>query len=357
MKSVELALKAGRLKQSPQTGFVHHSYENLEKSSETIPVYENFCFALALFRTKIAENVLEGKALLDRLFAFQTPEGFPIYLHEYPQCKSRKLESKLSIVAQFLLKDFSAVLGEALRSKLELLVRPMEKTDDWADLLIQSQLTGEDPAPALQWWDSQALCFVGPQKQDRGEPAVTLYDLIMGEWTGALSARALADHPIHLQASLIYPKTIQVMECSQLWSRKFWGSGSPTHSALLYAQGAVVEEGSTMIIDLPEKEVHDEMEISYYINRFPGAQFSVAGLKSTTFQLDEALCIESGGKIFEITFSLIEGEGRFWGHLHLGNRPGQIGCKGADKHEAFDWRIGLRTIERTKPCKIKIHCH
>ncbi|MGH2638627.1 MAG: hypothetical protein ACRDF4_05015 [Rhabdochlamydiaceae bacterium] len=354
MKSVELAIRAGRARQSPQTGFVHHSYENSDRWSETIPIYENFCFALALFRTKIAENVLEAKALLDRLFAFQTSEGFPIYLHEFPQCKSRKLEQKLSIVSQFLLRDFISILGDALRSKLERLIRPIEKTDEWADFLIQSQLTGEDPAPALKWWDVKALCFIGPQKQDRGEPAVTLFDLIMGEWTAAMPARALVDHPIHIQASLIYPKTVIIPEVLQRWGRRFWGTGAPTHSALLQSQGSVVEEGDTVIIDLPEKEVHDEMEISYFINRHPEVQFSASGLKSTTFQLDEPIVVESGGLSFEIVFSLLEGDGRFWGHLHLGNRPGQIGCRVTLKHEAFDRMIALRTIERTKAARIKI---
>jgi hypothetical protein len=354
MKSVEIALKAGRLRQSPVTGFVHHCYENIDRRAETIPIYENFCFALALFRTKIAENVLEGKSLLEKLFAFKTLEGFPIYLHDYPHCKSRSLQQKLSIVAKFLLRDFSAVLGDGLRGKLEEISLPIEKTEEWADFLIRSQLTGEDPTPGLQGWDSQALCFVGPQKQERGEPQVTLYDLIMGEWTGMYSKRATVDQPVHIQASLIYPKAVTASEVAKKWSRLFWGENGRTHSALLDAKGNILEEGDTLIIDLPEKEVHDEIEISYFIDRFPGAQFSVAGLKSTTFQLGETLRVQSAGKSFGLTFSLVSGEGRFWGHLHLGNRPGQIGCKDADKHEAFDWKIALRTIERTKPCQIEM---
>ncbi|MBP7074403.1 MAG: hypothetical protein KBA81_03345 [Rhabdochlamydiaceae bacterium] len=352
MKSVELAIKAGRARQSPLTGFVHHSYENIERASDTIPVYENFCFALALFRTKSVENILEAKTLLERLFAFQTSEGFPIYLHEFPlvtSVKSRRLEQKLSIVAQFFLRDFSSVLGDFLRSKLESLIRPIDKTEDPADFLIQSQLTGDDIEPALRLWDPIALCFTGPQKQEKGEPAVTLYDLILGEWGGKMPARALPDHPAHLLAALIYPREVSVTQPSQSWTRRFWGTGAPTHSALLNAAGMISEEGDILYIDLPEKEVHDEVEVCYFMNRWPGA-----ALTSTTFQLDEPICIESGGLKFEMIFSLIEGEGRFWGHLHLGNRPGQIGCKAALKHEAFDRTIALRTIERTKPARIKI---
>jgi hypothetical protein len=347
MKPVELAMRAGRARQSPQTGFVHHSYESPERGSETIPVYENFCFALALFRTKIAENVLEAKTLLERLFAFQTTSGFPVYLHEFPHCKSHALSKKLSIVAQFLIRDF-------LRSKLKALIQPPEEHKDWADFLIQSQLTGENPAPALEWWDGRALCFTGPQKQERGEPAVTLFDLIMGEWTSHTPARALIDHPIHIQASLIYPKTVLPMPSRQNWSRRFWGTGNPTHSALLHTQGLVTQEGDTIIIDLPEKEVHDEVEISYFVSRCPGAQFLVGGLQSTSFQPEEPIAVASGGLSFEVTFSILEGDGRFWGHLHLANRPGQIGCKGDLKHEAFDRSIALRTIQRTQAARIKM---
>lgn len=352
MKSVELALKAGRLRQSPVTQFVHHCSENSEHARDAIPVYENFCFVLTLFRTKTAENVLEGKALLEKLFAFQTPEGFPIYLHEYPLVKSRKLAQKLSVVAGFLLRDFSAVLGELLRAKLQSLIVPLDlinpsSPEEWADFLIRSE---ESP----QLWDSEALCYTGPQKQDRGEPAVTLYDLILGEWTGRFSKRALQDHPSHLQASLIYPKTVSVEAPKKGWLRRFWGDGNSTHSSLLHSQGQVIEEGDSAIIDLAVKEVNDEIEIGYFLNKHPAISFTVNEIKTTTFQLGEKIVATSGNTSFEITFNLAEGEGRFWGHLYFGNRPGQIGCKGPLKHEAFDWIVALRTIERTKAARIKI---
>lgn len=350
MKSLELAMKAGRARQSPLTGFIHHSYENLERSAETIPVYENFCFALTLFRSKTVENVLEAKTLLERLFAFQTAEGFPLFLHEFPQVKSRKLEKKLSIVAQFLLRDFSPVLGEFLRQKLEGLVRPLERTEEITDLLIQSQLTGEDITSATQWWNKEALCYTGSQKQERGEPAVTLYDLILGEWGGKMPARALQDHPVHLQASLIYPNRVTLSDPVHIWSRRFWGEGSPTHSALLVTAGRLTED-EALYIDLAEEEVHDEVEVSYFVSRFPGAQFLVSGLPSTTFQMGEPITVHSGGLKFEMIFTLESGEGKFWGHLHVGNRPGQLS---REKFEAYDRTIALRTIERTKAARIKI---
>ena len=416
MKALDLALKAGRLRQSPITHFVHHCAEHRQHARETIPVFENFCFILALFRTKTADNVLEGKDLLEKLFAFQTAEGFPVYLHEYPQCRSRALLQKISLIAAILLRDFSSVLGEALRTRLQALLMPIaikvnpQTPEDWAEFLIQTQITGDDQTAALQLWDFKALCFKGAQKQDRGEPAVTLFDLILGQWTGRYSDRAVQDHPVHLQASLIDPKTISLPEKSseKKWIRRFWGEGSPTHSSMLHTQGEVAEEESSILIDLSAKEVQDEVEIAYFLNRHPLTTVSVSGKKATSFQMGESVYVASGSEKFEIVFSLVEGEGRFWGHLSFANRPGQ---KGALQHEegvvklrfgaksalfgqdpdsaqiaysrssmsicaetgpaqkssnlaskasfaipseAFDWAISLRTIERRSRCLVRL---
>jgi hypothetical protein len=360
MKSIELAIKAGRLRQSPATHFVHHSAEKPDYSREVIPVYENFCFALALFRSKMAANALEGKSLLEKLFAFQTAEGFPVYLHDYPRCHFRQLSQKLAPIAFFLLKDFSSILGEPLREKLQalaaLLTPPSDpkSPEEWADFLIYTQIIKSDSSDLFGIWDFKSQCFMGPQKQAQQEPAVTLLDLILGEWTGSYSLRALQDHPAHLQASLIYPGHLSCREVQQKWSRKFWGDGSPTHSAMLQTKGVVSELNNTVFIDLPSQEVYDEVETSYYINRGIGTQLFVQGLKATAFQLGEPVIIESGCEKFKVIFSLEEGSGRFWGHLYFGNRPGQMGSLGSLKYEAFDWQIALRTVERKERCLLKM---
>lgn len=353
MKAVELALKSGRLRQSSITSFVHH-HDNLEHAKETIPIYENFCFVLALFRTRTAENVLEAKALLDKLFGFQTESGFPIYLHEYPACHSSKLLSKLAPIAHFLLRDFTSILGESLRSKLQKIVTHLnpptnsQTPEEWADFLIHTQITHVDPTPALQLWDDKALCFVGAQKQKRYEPAVTLFDLILGEWTQSFSPRAFQDCPAHLQAALIFPNQIAPVTYVKQWERRFWGDGNPTHSAVFQTKGVMVEEE---IVELPAADVQDEIESSFFFNRDDTARVTINGVKATTFQLDEPVIFESGGKKFKIVFSLQEGQGKFWGHIHFGNRKGQIG---SIRHEAFDWHIALRTIDRSQRCLIKV---
>jgi hypothetical protein len=341
MKCVELALKAGRARQSGSTQFVHYPTLDL------IPVYENFCFALTLFRTKVADNILEGKALLEKLFAFQTAEGFPVYLHEYPACKSKRLQQRLSWVAQLLLRDFSTVLGDALKLKLGWLVIPMEpiepkSAEEWAEALIRGEVK------QFGQWNREVHCFTGPQKQDGSEPAVTLLDLVLGESEGRFSKRALSDHPSHLYGGLIYSTKIAIEPPQESWIRRFWGCENKAYSALLDAEGSLVEEGDCLYIDLPEKEVHDEMEIAYYLTKTP-ATFQVGGVSTTTFKPGEVLEVRLEMFAFELKFEA-EG-GRFWGHIQLGNRPGQLACT---KFSAYDWKIGIRTIERRNSARVKL---
>src|ERR1700733_5507295 len=87
-KMVELNLTAGRKAQSEQTGYIHLNYE-CEDKHDTIPLLENFCFVLALLRSRLTDHVLEGKTLLGKLLAFEVDGNFPIYLHDFPECKDR----------------------------------------------------------------------------------------------------------------------------------------------------------------------------------------------------------------------------------------------------------------------------
>lgn len=361
MKAVELALKAGRKRQSEITRFVHYCSEQPEKSSETIPTYENFCFALALLRSRLAENVLEAKALLEKLLMFQVNGEFPVYLHEYPLCRYAGLKSKLSPVVFFILRDFQSVLGDNLREQLQALqgsfevVSTPETPEDWAEFLIHAQMANQDKTPALQQWDGSCLSFIGPQRQERGEPALTLYDLFLGEWGGQYSSRALRDHPIHLRASLIYPAEITLGSAPlQSLERQFWGSGHPTHSLVLNTQGVLTKEENGFMIVLPEKEVQEEMEISCFYNLHPETTVTINHQKATSFQLGDTIQIISKDRLIELSFTLESGEGQFWGHLYRANRPGQLCCKGEEKHEAFDGVIGLRTIRRGLSAQMKI---
>lgn len=118
----EMALAAGRKRQSKQTGFIHYFYPEPEDDlSQTIPVAENVWFILALLRSKTGEQIAEAKDSLERLLYFQNPldGNFTVYMHEYPHCKDKFFGAQLLPAFYYILKEFHAVLGVDLRHRLE----------------------------------------------------------------------------------------------------------------------------------------------------------------------------------------------------------------------------------------------
>lgn len=129
---VHLAIAAGRRFQSSQTKFVHYYHRPIDYSmADTIPLYENFLFVLALLRERTSESFAEGKALLDRLLYFQNflenPQlgNFPVYLHQYPDCTDRYLGFQLLPVFYWTLRQFSIILGAELRERLVVAARTL----------------------------------------------------------------------------------------------------------------------------------------------------------------------------------------------------------------------------------------
>lgn len=123
---LEIAICCGRCWQSPQTGFIHYSYKKVDENyHHPIPTYENFVFALALLRSRNAENISDAKDLLQRLLHFQSREGessgnFPIYLHDYPSCKDRLWGAHLLIPFYWIYKNFHHVLGAEIKQSLKM---------------------------------------------------------------------------------------------------------------------------------------------------------------------------------------------------------------------------------------------
>lgn len=119
------ALAAGRKLQSKQTGFVHYYYGDPQQASDTIPIYENVLFVLALLRTRMVEQVQEAKVLLKGILHFQNFQendaygNFPVYLHAYPQCSDSALSIKILAPLYWIIKQFGHVLGSELKTKLE----------------------------------------------------------------------------------------------------------------------------------------------------------------------------------------------------------------------------------------------
>ena len=402
-KLIDLNLSAGRSAQSPQTGYVHLHYES-EDRHDTIPILENFCFSLALFRSRIADNVLEGKALLEKLLVFETDGNFPVYLHEYPQCKDRDFSLSLLPIFHWLLADFCIALGEPLAKSLEMLIgrilshsykmhaqRPLcsasefrlksyfepntklswtpSTPEEWADALISCQITSSEEflERALEKWHPQLCTYIGPQYQNRDEPRVTLFDLFMGHYYGAYSQRVLRDRTAHLLASLIKPfeeKSIpseKEVPCHSIAPPSFtlsWGTPEKLNTFFFDVKSAecILERKGDAIeftITLPPKnlEGQEAVELAFFTNLIPSQQILIEGAKATTFQLGDTVELLSEGLCIQLEVHLEQGQGQFFGHILRANRPTQ---KGKNlKWETYDWQIALRTIRCSEACTLK----
>ncbi len=123
---IEMAVACGRKRQSTQTPFVHYfPHLSEDESSIATPVYENFLFILALFRSRTAENIGEAKTLLERLLYFQNLHkeehwgNFPFYLHDFPTCHHWYTGISLLNPIFWILSQFNSVLGASLKARLE----------------------------------------------------------------------------------------------------------------------------------------------------------------------------------------------------------------------------------------------
>lgn len=415
-KPVELNLAAAKKRKSAQTGFVHYCYTSLPgERQDTIPLYENFCYALALLRSRLSDHVLEAKSLLEKLCAFEVGGNFPIYLHEYPECKDRSLSLHILPILFWTLRDFRLVLGEALCTQLEGVIertlfhservheeRPLALTawakwkafthpeqisdqtfttaSDWAHYLIALQIAhakGADISKALATaasrWHSHLHAFLGPNLQERTEPELTLFDLFFGHAQHSYAARALIDHPVHLQAALVHP--IQSIHSAKTGSFEhflsddprqgyvaFWGDGKMTHSLCCdhrksAMKADLTETGAELLFTLPEgwePSEQPEMPLSLFCNLAEEQALLINGQKATAFQLGDLIEICMEGRKIGITFSCVEGEGVFFGHLLRANRPTQQSCVGPHRFDAHDWLLAIRTVKRSSHCVLKL---
>lgn len=365
LRTIDLALAAGKKRQSARTKFVH--------DEELIPLYENFCLALALFRQKTAESVTEGKELIHRLLSFQTLDGnFPIYLHDFPRCFDPHMALKVAPILFALMRLFTPVLGELFpqiqaalqKAKLTtekpewenrsracrgLPLLPVDTTHfssaDWTEWLITAQLAGASEIslpydPALQ------LLLTEAQIQERGEPKPHPIEWLLAE--GNFTPRLLRDHPDQLLAAPLFPIACKPYAPKQgNLCRLFWEGTSNIHS--FFAKSLVFDLAGSI-----EMGRNDLFEAVVYCNRSSETEVFVEGRKATSFRFGDTVSIQTPQKTVRLRFALTRGSGDFCGHLFWGNRPSQTACQGAERHEAYDWHIGMRTLRRSPEAQIQL---
>lgn len=363
MRINELALKAGRQLQSPQTGLIHFCYEN-KSSRDTIPTLENVAFALALMRSRMSDQVLEGKAILEKLLAFEVGGNFPVYLHQFPACHDWKMPERLSPYFYWIVREFGSVLG-SLKNQLEPFIRPPQlnlspqSAADWAELCIAAQMAERLDLlqEAAQHWNSALGLYTGPsfrRSQEEGQPALSLLDLMMGEWTGHFSRRALQFHPLHLRASIIQPAQVTagndpvfiLKSESEVPLYIAWGSSEQLHTFTLAKKHLhLVGDEIFFSEEVPEEENY---ELAFYLNVHPDHQILFNGKKASAFRLEDEVRIESKEMTITLRFLPGQGKGQFFGHLMRGNRPSQL------ESGVYDWKIALRTISREKHFSLRL---
>lgn len=408
--TIELNMRAARKRQSAQTGFIHHCYEIEDfpdSRHDTIPLYENFCFVVALLRTKTSDNMLEGLNLLRKLLFFEQDGNFPVYQHEFPVCRDRMLGIKLLPVFHFVLFDFHAILESTLYDQLEKLIKRIlnaaqalssqeilparyaqfiaayEQSEyfSWALsgtpeqmaealILMHMAKRGAPFTIKIENWHAELATYTGPQEQEKNLPKVTLFDLFMSSLLPNCPARFIADHATHLRAALVYPlesacilpQKIPLQKISS-HSRQpytlYWGSCDELHSLVCDPQKTTVHieprENGAIFSFAAKTPVSEDgpIEMAFLWNIHPDHAFFVNGKKATAFQCGDAVEIHSAGLRFQIIFSLEQGNGVFYGHFSRANRPLQCAAKGPLRYEAFDWQLGLRTIKRSEHCTVR----
>ena len=382
MRAIDLAVSAGKKRQSPRTGFVHYHLSD-PTATDTIAVYENFCFALALFRQKTAESVLEGKEIIERLLAFQAPDGnFPVYLHDFPKCWDFHLGLKIAPAVIHVLREFGSVLNSSYKDMLDAALkkmikapksaswehrykaclgekRPSSPPQDWFEWIVSDQLFekgGVYPIP----YNRELRAFLGaPPPQQGGEPEPLPIEYMLAEKDG-FDKRLLRDHPHQIYSALLYPFTSS-LETTQPFSwlkndppRLLW-KGETLHSLVIPKS---IQSGECFVFELPDGvDVgrDDLFEALVYCDVSSETSLYINDKKGMVFYLGDTVSIRTPSLNINLRFEILKGEGEFCGNISRANRPGQIACYGANLYEAYDWQIGLRTLRRKGACTINLN--
>lgn len=95
-------------------------------------------------------------------------------------------------------------------------------------------------------------------------------------------------------------------------------------------------------------------EILFFQDKFEGLKILVESIPASVFNFKDRLILKSPEKTVTLRFIHEGGEGRFLGHIQLGNRPAQTSYYGDFRFQTFDWRIFLRTIKRFTACQVRV---
>ncbi len=350
----ELSLKAYQEWKQDGTGFVHIDLR-------MIPTYENFCSVFTLMNTHIGEHMREGIKLMTKLLAFQNDTGgFPVYLHEYPKVRDPRCGVNILVPLFWIYRKYQSIFTSTLRKMLLQVMKNLYvycckyeysrvmstkleafgiqmgwkpfasfiwktgSSQEWSHLILAMQMLidyKEEQQNGLQsiksLWNEDLCVYQGYSS------SVTLLDLFCSVSCGQLPDRLRKIQPIHLQAALLFPITLEWKKDPNLL---YWGDKNNLHSLVCRKQVMKVDQKFIY----PE-EIDYGIELSIFTES--NANIFINGVKSTTFQLSDEVEIRTTNHCVVIHIEVTLGEGIFMGHLSF-NAEG-------------NYKIGIRTIRRS----------
>ena len=388
-----LILKAFERHYQEETGFIHFGV--------VAPILENALFALALFRKKEQKTMLEGKVLLLRLLSYQSSSGlFPDAVHLLDHGHfSWKKNLYLAAVFTHLLREFDRVIDKVSKEKIHrcytFLIDGLKKLElGGALLFLRSLLLEEDPFPLapLESQEEVEIFVVGyaiaPESQRlKFEEIFSCYVLkdapfYQGPFEGVKQykgrlLKSLIEISLTVEEELneeeaifdrVWMESVLAPDLSHIKGQAFW----VRHKDLrekgdLYALAFLdLKQGLTAALYLPQNTFFDPKtsiytfslegfyeedthEISLYIPKSPSIEVHVDQVKSSIFRENECVMIDTEGQTIPLMFRIVEGDGKFIGHISLDSRPNEM-----EKGGIYDRKISIRTIERSLSCKIEL---
>ncbi|MCI5053097.1 MAG: hypothetical protein MRY21_08205 [Simkaniaceae bacterium] len=362
---IDLALEAAKRHLSEQTGMIHFCYQDYS-SRDCIPLFENFCYALALFRTHERDQVLKGSELLSHLLNFQCENGgFPVYLHEYPHCRSPRHTPPLI----YIYENYRHVIEKGLRERLKRAVERMPEAIAFTPRSSKeiSALVQQGISVKPYWKFGTYIGAPYDEEVCRSRPRQTLLDTLMG--------REELD-PVHLRASLLTDKPTDVEVVSQVGEWKWeleegddYASATiqkytpaevpkgfhlfrlvlPEDISLALPPGSFSYENGVVTYSEEVPDFRERMELNLFMTK-ENVTPTIAGSRATAFEIGETLTLDTPTHTVRLKFEPLT-EGTFFGHIAYGNRPGQVS---RDEFAAYDWRISVRSVERPAHAKLRI---
>ncbi len=389
-----------------------HEYPVCKDAYVGLRLLAPFYWMLKLFGHVLGGELKEGLQRAVRLALENSLLGYQE--HPFPYPMAVRLAAARFAYA-ILWNEESGEHEENLRQLATLQLEGWYTTAQLGDLLVGLQMAYpslREGAWQPLWecmetsWHHPTASYMGPcfREWHRGpEPQPNLYDLYGGYFAGMFSKRASLSHFIHLHGVLIqassdrFRKGLSGMVAGRMKGRSWqlhhseegaytliakefsppstgehlltpfrwiWGDENRVHS--LVCQGGRIDKVEYMVensllrlfLDLGETPVDEgsepQREVEFFVDCCSDMAFYVNGLRTTTFKMDEEVMLSFGSRRCRMTFSMLEGEGTFVGHLMWGNRPSQTLRKGEQRFQSYDWTLFLRTVRRSGPCRLEV---